>query len=233
MELVAEKFPLRHIHWKSAWRVIPSKFPPVDLFEDLTNDPAEWELLAELEAAVNPRVRQEVGEISLVPPEMRVRSTAVMAPFVHLNPLGSRFSDGSYGVYYAASNLETAILETVHHLELRLRAGDAAADDLDQRVYVGEIEGGFVDLTSNRRAAAPLLHPTDYKRSQRFAAETRKAGHEGIHYESVRLPANKALAVFDPRCVSPPKQERHLRYKWDGQRIARYFDYLTEEWHQL
>ena len=230
---MAERLPLRQISWKSAWRIIPSKFPPIDLFEDLTNDPAEWELLAELEAALNPRVRQEIGEISLVPPERRVHSTVVMAPFVHLNPLGSRFSDGSYGVYYAASSLKTAILETVYHLERRLSAGQAAADDLDQRVYVGSIKGRFVDLTRHPRTAAPLLHPTDYEASQRFGAEVRKSERDGIHYESVRHPKNHALAVFDPRRASPPKQERHLRYKWDGQRIARYFDYLTEEWCQL
>lgn len=230
---MAERFPLRQIRWKSAWRVTPSKFPPIDLFEDLTSDPAEWELLAELEAALNPRVRQEIGEISLVPPERRVHSTVVMAPFVHLNPLGSRFSGGSYGVYYAASSLKTAILETVYHLEQRLSAGRAAADDLDQRVYVGSVAGRFVDLTRHRRAAAPLLHPIDYQVSQRFGAAVRKAERDGIHYESVRHPKNHALAVFDPRCVSPPKQERHLRYKWDGNRIARYFDYLTEEWHPL
>ncbi|MCG8355973.1 MAG: RES family NAD+ phosphorylase, partial [Kiloniellales bacterium] len=112
-----DRFALRRVEWRKAWRVIPSKYPPIHLFEDLTNDPAEWELLAELESAVNPRVRQKLGDVSLVPPELRVASTAVMAPFVHLNPMGTRFSDGSYGVYYAAQRLETAIRETVYHLE--------------------------------------------------------------------------------------------------------------------
>lgn len=224
---------LTHIAWQQGWRIIPSKFPPIHLFEDLTSDPADWELLAELESAVNPRVRDEVGEIRLVPPEMRVASTIVMAPFVHLNPMGSRFSDGSYGVYYAGNSLETAIRETVYHLEVRLSAGHAAPDDMDQRVYVGEIEGDFVDLTSNPNATAPLLHPTNYGDSQRFGAEVREAGHDGIHYESVRHPANRALAVFVPPRVSPPRQERHLRYDWDGTRIRRFFDYSIEKWIDL
>jgi hypothetical protein len=38
-----------------------------------------------------------------------------MAPFTHINVLGSRFSDGTYGVYYAAARLDTAIRETIHH----------------------------------------------------------------------------------------------------------------------
>ena len=228
-----ERFPRQHIHWREAWRVVPSKYPPIHLFEDLTNDPAEWELLAELESAVNPRVRQEVGDISLVPPEQRVRSTAVMAPFVHLNPMGSRFSDGGYGVYYAAEHLETAIRETVHHLERRLRAGRAAPDDMDQRVYVGAIEGDFVDLIADPQAAAAFMTPDDYGDSQRFGAQVRRDGGDGILFESVRHPGHRALAVFTPPRVSPPVQERHLRYDWDGERIRRYFDYSTDDWIEL
>lgn len=228
-----DRFTRSHIQWRQAWRVIPNKYPPINLFEDLTIDPAEWELLAELESAVNPRVRQETGDISLVPPELRVASTAVMAPFVHPNPMGSRFSDGSYGVYYAAEHLESAILETVHHLEKRLRASDAASDDMDQRVYVGTIEGDFVDLTGHPDAAAALMTSDDYSRSQPFGAAVRSAGDDGILFESVRHPDHRALAVFIPLRVSRPVQERQLRYDWDGKRIRRYFDYSTDEWIDL
>ncbi|MBK8175789.1 MAG: RES family NAD+ phosphorylase [Rhodospirillales bacterium] len=226
-------FARARVDWQRAWRIIPSKYPPIQLFEDLTHDPADWELLAELESAVNPRVRQELGAISLVPPELRVRSTAVMAAFVHLNPLGSRFSDGRYGVYYAAQYRETAIRETVYHLEQRLRAGAAVPDDLDQRVYVGAIVGTFVDLTRDTEALAPLMAPDDYEASRRFAAEMRAAGEDGIVYVSVRHPGHKALAVFRAPCISPPVQERHLRYHWDGSHILRYFDYASEEWFEL
>ena len=77
-----------------------------------------------LEQLTNPRVRDEVGEISLVPAAQRVTgpgASYVMASFTHINPKGSRFSDGSFGVYYAASALETAIAETVFHFEVFAR----------------------------------------------------------------------------------------------------------------
>jgi hypothetical protein len=64
-----------------------------------------------LEQLTNPRVRDEVGDIALVPPEERVSgpgASYVMAAFTHVNPKGSRFSDGSFGVYYVAAALETA-----------------------------------------------------------------------------------------------------------------------------
>ena len=38
-----------------------------------------------------------------------------------MNRKGSRFSDGTFGVYFAAAELETAIAETVHHFEIFAR----------------------------------------------------------------------------------------------------------------
>ena len=105
----------RRVEWPQAWRVIASRYPVIDLFERVSPDPAVWDVLIELEQLTNPRVRDEVGAISLVPSARRVRgpnASWVMAAFTHLNPKGSRFSDGSYGVYYAADRLRTAIKET-------------------------------------------------------------------------------------------------------------------------
>ena len=57
-----------------------------------------------------------------------------MAAFTHLNPEGSRFSDGSWGVFYAAHSVATAVEETVYHRERFLaataRAGLRHADAL-------------------------------------------------------------------------------------------------------
>jgi hypothetical protein len=50
----------------------------------------------------NPRLREEAGNLTLVPLEDRVSgpgTTPIMAAFTHLNPEGSRFSGGSFGVY--------------------------------------------------------------------------------------------------------------------------------------
>ena len=120
--------PTCRVDWPQAWRIIASRYPPIRLFERLTNDPAVWETLLALEQLTNPRVRDEIGDISLVPPEELVSGPGaiwVMAAFTHVNPKGSRFSDGSYGVYYAAAALETAVAETVFHFE------DLARDSAD------------------------------------------------------------------------------------------------------
>ena len=104
-----------------------------------------------LEQLTNPRVRDEVGEISLVPAAQRVTgpgASYVMASFTHINPKGSRFSDGSFGVYYAASALETAIAETVFHFEVFARDSNDPPRMEDMRVLLGTASGDFEDIAS-------------------------------------------------------------------------------------
>jgi len=64
--------PTRRIDWPQAWRIIASRYPPIDLFERLTTDPAIWEALIAAEELTNPRIRDEVGAIALVPPDQRI-----------------------------------------------------------------------------------------------------------------------------------------------------------------
>ena len=96
---------VRQMTWMPCWRIIPSRFPPIDLFERVT-DPADLEAVLYLESLTNDRLRAEVGQLDLIPPEDRIAgpgTSAIMAAFTHRNPGGSRFSDGTYGVFYAAN----------------------------------------------------------------------------------------------------------------------------------
>lgn len=187
-----------------------------------------------MEQATNPRVRDEVGEIALVAPEERVTgpgATFVMASFTHLNPKGSRFSDGSYGVYYAASDLQTAIAETMFHFgQLAEDAKDPPRAE-DMRVLVGSVSEAFEDVTALPADERDrILAPGDYTAGQAFGRAHRDAGAQGVTYPSVRRPEGACIAAFRPRAVGLPVQERHLQYRWNGERADRYFDYSTEAW---
>ena len=229
--------PARRVEWPQAWRVIASRYPPIMLFERLTDDPAVWEALIALEQLTNPRVRDEVGDIALVPPDERVSgpgASYVMAAFTHLNPKGSRFSDGSFGVYYAAAARETAIRETVFHFEALARDSSDPPRSEAFRVLVGTVEAAFEDvaaLPAARRAS--LLAPDSYAASQAYARESRAAGANGVIYPSVRHSGGQCLGAFRPRAVGIPHQERHLTYRWNGERVDRYFNYARDEWLNL
>lgn len=218
--------PLARIEWKPCWRIIPSRFPPIQLFEQVT-DPNDLEAIFELEALTNPRLRDETGDIQLVAPEDRISgpgTSVIMAAFTHLNPEGSRFTDGTFGVFYAAGDIETAIAETSYHRERFMRATSQPKMELDMRVYVVDLDGDLHDLR-DRQGDFPLVyHKTEYAVAQHLARTLRKGGSNGIAYDSVRQHGGECVAVFRPPLLSNARQERHLCYVWDGSRITTVYE---------
>jgi hypothetical protein len=227
--------PQRRVRWAAAHRIIASRYPPIQLFERLTDNPGEWETLAEIEGLTNPRLRDEIGEIRLVPVEERVSGPGaswVMASFTHLSPRGSRFSDGSFGVYYAARELETAIAETAYHMARFYAATADPPHGESMRVLTGAVDAAFHDLRGDPRWAA-CLDPDDYTASRALGARLRAAGSNGLVWPSVRGAGGTCLGALRPKAVGLPRQERHLEYHWNGQRIDRYFDYALDRWLEL
>src|SRR3546814_14273551 len=110
--------PLFPVDWPAAVRLIESKYPPIDLFEDIA-DPEDWELLAAAEGKTNPRIAETIGNLDLVPTGRRVNgqgASYVLAPFTHCSPdKPGRFHDGNFGAYYSAATVETATAEVTHH----------------------------------------------------------------------------------------------------------------------
>ena len=229
--------PIRRTTWAHATRIIAARYPPVNLFERVSPDPAVWDALIAVEALVNPRIRDEVGEIRRVPPSERVSgpgASFVMAAFTHLNPRGSRFSDGRFGVYYAAQDREIAIAETTYHFGRFARDARDGPRYEDFRVVVGRIDDRFHDLGRvPPHEAAPLLDSGSYVASQPWGGALRDAGSHGIHYPSVRRAGGRCVGVFRPRSVGLPREVGHVQYHWDGTRVCRYFDYGTNTWHAL
>ena len=218
--------PVARIEWRPCCRIIPSRFPPVQLFERVT-DPGDREAIFELESRTNSRIRDASGEISLVPEGERVSglgTSVIMAAFTHRNPDGSRFSDGTFGVFYASRRLETAIAETKHHREQFMRATAEPRMELDMRVYLVDLIGNLHDLR-DQRAAYPLVYrPDSYAVSQNLARELRGNGSNGIAYDSVRHEGGECAAVFRPLLLSNCRQERHLCYVWDGRQIETVYE---------
>lgn len=228
----------RPVFWPTATRIVASRFPPVDLFERLSGDPGDRDAFIALESLVNPRLRQEAGDISLVAPGDRVSgpgASYVMASFTHLNPKGSRFSDGSYGVYYAGRTFETALRETVYHFERFYADADLGVRRSEpMRVLEGVINADFLDVaTLPAEECTRVLHPSDYGAAQTLAVEVRANGVNGLVYPSVRHPGGECVVAFTPKAVGLPTQTKHLEYHWDGQRIDKYFDYDVKAWFSL
>ena len=211
--------PLHRIRWQRAYRIVPSRFPPVGVFDAIA-DPKDLEAVYAIEALTNPRLREEWGELAHVPKPRRVSgpgTTPLMAAFTHVNPEGSRFSDGSYGVLYLAHEFDTAVEETVYHRELFLAATREPPIDIAMRCYVSAVHGELHDIRGGFRAE----HAADsYAASRKLGAKLRQHGSNGIAFDSARRKGGECAALFYPDLASPCVQGRHLMYRWDGGKIA-------------
>src|SRR6185312_17426261 len=148
MPMPSQLPPIKRIRWTQAWRIVPSRYPPVGVFDRIA-DPDDLDALFALEAATNPRLRDELGALRMVPSARRVTgpgSTPVMAAFTHLDPAGSRFSDGSWGVFYAAHSVATAIEETVFHRQHFLAATAEPACGIQMRCYRTAVDARLHDI---------------------------------------------------------------------------------------
>jgi hypothetical protein len=214
--------PVRRVLWRNAVRIIPSVFPPIDLFERVAK-PEHLEAVHAIESAFNPRLRDAVGDLSLVPRDERVVGPGagyIMAAFTHVSPEGSRFSNGTYGVFYAAKQESTAIAETRYHRERFMRMTKEDRAELDMRVLGVTVKAPMHDLRGMKSILADVYRLDDYTASQLLGGALRAGGSNGVVYDSVRHEGGVCAGVFRPRRLSLCRETKHLRYIWDGTRIS-------------
>jgi hypothetical protein len=218
--------PKISLDWNPAWRVIPTRFPAVNLF-DRVAAPEDFEALYALEAMTNDRLRDQVGDISLVPPEERQfgnGSGPIMAAFSHLNPSGSRFSDGSYGVFYCTRKRDTAIAETRYHQTLFMQATNEPPMRLQMRLYTVEAKGRVTDLRKTSQTEPRIVDPDSYGFSQGIGRALHDEGASGILYPSVRHAGGQCLAAFKTTLLKNCLHAAYLEYNWNGQEIDAVFE---------
>nr|WP_323119922.1 RES family NAD+ phosphorylase [Burkholderia alba] len=219
-------WPITALDWAPAYRVIPTRFPAINLFDRVASAD-DFDALYALESLTNDRVRNEVGVLDLVPPEERRYGAGygpIMAAFTHLNPFGSRFSDGSYGVFYCARSRDTAIAETRYHSALFLAATREPPMRQQMRLYTVAAQGDVVDARHWTERDPALLDPDDYRAGQALGRAVREAGVAGLAYPSVRDPAGECLAAFKATLLRDCRHAAYLEYNWNGTAIDVVFE---------
>ena len=199
-----------------AYRVILSRYPQISLFERVSS-PRDWEILYAVESLTNPRLRDEVGDIRLVPPEDRVYGDGaswIMAAFTHppVDGRGGRFNR-DFGLYYCAAEEAVAIAESSFHRARFLR--ESGIDRAAQEMRVIRAQLGPATLHDVRHLAGhPIYHADDYREGQSLGYALRDAGSYGVHYNSVRV-KGECFGVMRARALSDAIHWRYLRYHYE------------------
>lgn len=194
-----------------SYRLIPSRFPPVALF-DTVSTADDLPAVMDLCGWTNDRLLPE--RLARLPKEDwvhgRSNASVILASFLHPSPTGSRFNGPDLGAWYAAGNLRTAIAEVGHHLRREAVASRRRELRRTYRAYSARLAGDYLDVRGVQNERPDLYAPGDYSASQTFGEAARKAGEAGILFSSVRLAGGENVAAYRPRNVLDVVQADHF-----------------------
>ncbi len=180
---------------------------------DRLNSVTDRAALDEIEAITNPRRKFPSG----------AGNEMIIASFAYSG--NSRFTDGSYGVYYAAFEQRTAIAESAYHTARFLAYTQTRPALIYKRVLTADIKGTYDDLRTTP-ATDPIYDPDPdrYAAAQAYALGLYAANVvDGIVYRSVRDARGTCAVAFRPHLISNCQTAGFLAYTYDGARIDEIF----------
>ncbi|NEH46102.1 RES family NAD+ phosphorylase [Rhizobium leguminosarum] len=196
---------------RPSYRLIPSQFPPIGLFETVTRA-ADLQAVMELVGWTNDRLVAD--RIQRLPEDQWVYGVAnasiVMAAFLHVAPGGMRFNGPDLGAWYAADDLRTAAAEVGHHLRREAVARGVATIARTYRSYSAALIGDYLDIRGEQTLRPDVYDGTSYAASQMLGEEVRSSGGAGILYDSVRLRSGVAIVAHRPRNIQGVVQADHF-----------------------
>lgn len=194
-----------------SYRLIPSRFPPVGLFDSVSTA-ADLPAVLDLVGWTNDRLVAE--RLSLLPNSERVygraNSSIVMAAFLHVAPGGMRFNDATLGAWYAAAETVTSIAEVAHHLRREVVAAGVSTMTRTYRCDLANLGGDHVDTRGLEDRMPNDFASDGYAASQRFGEEVRSAGHAGIVYASLRKAGGLNFVAYRPSLIQDVVQGDHF-----------------------
>lgn len=193
-----------------------------DLFDDLTDDPDERALAQQVESDANPYLYQSHSPEIHRPFEEAVWFNAITWPF--RNWRISRFSDGSFGVWYGSDTIETTVYETAYQWYRGLLT-DAGFNKervvIERKLYSVRCRAALLDVRHLLEDYPLLIHKTDYSFTQLVGSRMHREGHPGLLIASVRHEHGHLYALLNPNVLSNPRHHSYLTYTLeDGQVIV-------------
>jgi len=203
------------------FKLIPGRFPPVRHFAHLAHE-RDWDTLDSILAMTDDQARDEIGQIELVPANGRYdgrHAVQVMTAFTSFNPAGSRFSDGSYGVFYLQLTREDAISEARSEASAFLGATKERPIKLRLGLYSVGLAGNAADLRNVEAIRRESAASDTWKESRALGMRLRAEGMTGILYPSANAQSEDSLALFKASALTDCVRDALVELNWDGRAI--------------
>ena len=192
-----------------------------NVFDDLTEIADEWQLAQQVQEEVRLPLNRSQTPIIDRSFENADWFNAIAWPFKHKQH--SRFSDGTYGVWYGSDSVETTIYESAYHWYSGLisDAGyEREAVVSERKIYSVACAATLLDFRKAARKYPELVHPSDYTTTHLVGARIHREGHPGLVMQSVRRLDGENVAVFNPAVLSKPRVIGHFTYRLDKECIV-------------
>jgi hypothetical protein len=188
----------------------------------LSDNRDDWALAQRIEGEIKPSTYLSASPIIHRPFEEAQWLSAISWPFQHWQ--SSRFSDGTFGVWYGGGSVETTVYETAYHWFSSLLR-DAGFDQHtepvigERKLYAVACDAALLDLRPVIKRDASLAHPTDYRLAQSVGARLHREGHPGLITSSVRhvnpegVSCGDCYAILNAKVLSNPRSLHRLTYR--------------------
>lgn len=186
-----------------------------DLFDDLSDDPANWDAAHAIEMATHP--------IAITSPLIQrafdySQNDFIEYPFEHIT--SSRYNDGSIPCWYGSESLNTTIYETRHHFIQEIKDcwelfKTQELITIDRRVAKIYCQGIGLDLSKKGKEYPWLVDPHDYSKCQEIGQRIAHEGHPLLIVPSARDAEGINLVAFNANILSNPREHCRLQYIFD------------------
>jgi len=196
-------------------RNIPGIRESQHLFDDLSPDPADWDVAIAAEAAA--RIPTDAAAIT----RPFDYGSVISYTFDAARWQATRFSDGSaYGVWYGSMTIETTVYETAWHWYRFVRDSFPEEDReivTERRAFAVRCDALLVDLRGKEASHPGLVSRSSYAFTQRIGKYLHEQDQNGLLVHSARC-AGVNAAVFNPQRLSNARHRTYLTYRLNGVR---------------
>lgn len=202
---------------ESFFRLIPSRFPTVDVYRRIAA-PSRWPILNEIELLTNTRQKERTAILGSdvvdgAPPRLQNWNHA---PFVYIDPEGSHLVSGAYGVMELGTTKSVALAMAVARREIFLSATAQPPHALEMRMLRHPLRGRFArlgDLSKITQDERWVLGESLYQE------------WDGAVFDCPVASEGQTIAVFNSECLGKSIQGDHFRFWWDGSRIENIYNF--------
>ena len=191
-------------------RNIPTIRESQPLFDDLSSDPADWDVAIAAEGAA--RIASDVPVIT----RPFDYGSVISYTFDAAHWQATRFSDATaYGVWYGSTRIETTVYETAWHWYRFVGDSFADLDRLvvtDRRVFDVRCDALLIDLRGREGAYPQLVSRTSYAFTQRIGRYVHAQDQNGLLVRSARCDGVNGC-VFKPERLSNVRHRAYLTYR--------------------